>query len=108
MCLSLLSVQMSGLHLHVNIGGQGSADHGTHLHHGDHDGHEYDVDVEVSPSEPATAWSKLTPFLLTLLFALLTVVRAGKTVWLPMAERMPTRYRSRWRPPLRAPPRHTH
>ncbi len=106
MCLSLLTMQMSGLHLHVSADSERAALHGTHLHDADPDGHGHghDAETDVSPFDTGAAWSKLIPFLVTLIFVLLTIVSAGKPVWPPRVERLSTRRRSRWRPPLRAPP----
>ena len=108
MCLSLLTVQMSGLHLHVNADSQSGALHGTHLHDADIDGHghDHDAEIDVSPLDNGATWSKLIPFLVSLVFVLLTIIRTSTTVWPPLVERLPTRHRSRWRPPLRAPPQH--
>lgn len=109
MCLSLLATQMSGLHLHVSADGERAALHGTHIHDTDPDthGHRHDDDTDVSPFEPGGAWSKLILFIVALVFTLLAMVWAGKTVWPPRVERLSTRHRSRWRPPLRAPPQHS-
>jgi hypothetical protein len=108
MCLSLLTMQMSGLHLHANADSQSGALHGAHFHEADIDGHGHDheVEIDVSPFETGTTWSKLIPFLVSLVFVLLTTVSTSKTVWPPSVERLPIRHRSRWRPPLRAPPQH--
>jgi len=102
-------MQMSGLHMHVNVDSQSSSLHGTHLHDADIDGHGHDhaAEIDVSPFEPGTTLSKLIPFLVSLVFVLLFTVPASKTVWPPLAERLPIRHRSRWRPPLRAPPQHS-
>jgi uncharacterized membrane protein len=109
MCLSLLTLQMSGLHLHVSADNQGGALHGTHLHDADLDGHGHvhDADVDTSPFEPGTASSKLVPFLVTFVFTLLAIIWVSETVWPPLVERLTARCRSRWRPPLRAPPQHS-
>ena len=109
MCLSLLILQMSGLHLHVSADSQSGALHGTHIHDMDFDGHGHDhnADVDISPFEPGTPSSKLILFLVTLVFALLAVIWASRIVWPPLAEHLSTRCRSRWRPPLRAPPQHS-
>ncbi|NOR41513.1 MAG: hypothetical protein GQ537_09910 [Gammaproteobacteria bacterium] len=106
MCLSLLTLQMSGLHLHMSEESQGAALHGAHIHVADLDGHGHDheADVDISPFELGTASSKLLPVLVTLIFALLAVIWASKAVWLPLVEHFSTRGRSRWRPPPRAPP----
>lgn len=108
MCLSLLTMQMSGLHLHVSVDGQGGALHGTHLHDADVDGHghDHDAEIDVSSFEPGVTWSKLIPILVTLIFALLPLIRTSTTIRPPLVERFPTRHRSQWRPPLRAPPQH--
>jgi len=106
MCLSLLTLQMSGLHLHVSADSQGGALHGTHLHDAapDGHGHDHDADVDISPFEPATTWPNLIPFLVTIVFTLLAMVWTSETIWPPLVERLTARCRSRWRPPLRAPP----
>jgi hypothetical protein len=104
-CLSLLTMQISGLHLHVSAGSDSTALHGTHVHDAGLEGHDHDADVDVSSFEPATAWSKLLLFLSGPLFALLMVNWSGGSVWPPLTERLAIRWRSRWRPPLRAPPR---
>jgi hypothetical protein len=108
MCLSLLTLQMSGLHLHVSAGSQSDALHGTHLHDAEPDGHghDHDAEIDVSPFEPGVTWSKLIPILVVLIFTLLPIIRTSTTVRPPLVERFPTRHRSHWRPPLRAPPQH--
>ena len=113
MCLSLLILQMSGLHLHVSADSQGGALHGTHLHevdfngHGHGLGHDHDAEVDISPFETGTPSSKLILFLVILVFVLLAVIWASRMVWPPLVERLSTHRRSRWRPPLRAPPQHS-
>jgi hypothetical protein len=108
MCLSLLTLQMSGLHLHVSADSQSDALHGTHLHDADPEwrGHDHDAEIDVSSFEPGFTFSKLIPILIALIFALLPIIRTCTTVWPSLVERFPTRHRSRWRPPLRAPPQH--
>ena len=69
MCLSLLTMQMSGLHLHVSVDSQSGALHGTHLHDaalGEH-GRDHDAEIDVSSFEPGVAWSKLIPILVALI-----------------------------------------
>jgi len=106
MCLSLLAMQMSGLHLHVSANSQGGALHGTHFHDADPGGHghRHDAETDVSPFEQGPAWFKMIPSLVAMVFALLTINWTSNTVWPPRVERLSTRRRSRWRPPLRAPP----
>jgi hypothetical protein len=105
--IALLSMQLSGLHMHVNPDGAGGL-HGTHVHemvsagHGhDHD-HEYDTDVSLF--ELGTSWGNLILFLLPLLFIFFTFVRSGRIVCRLVADTFQRRHHSRWRPPLRAPP----
>jgi hypothetical protein len=109
MCLSLLTLQMSGLHLHVSADSQSGALHGTHLHDVDFDGHgqDHDAEVDISLFEPGTLSSKLIPFIVTFVFTLLAIIWASEMVWPPLVERLTARDRSRWRPPLRAPPQHS-
>lgn len=109
MCLSLLTLQLSGLHLHVSTDGQGGALHGMHLHDADPDGHghDHDADVHVSPFESAATWQNLVILLVTFVFTLLASIWANETVWPSFVERLTARCRSRWRPPLRAPPQHS-
>ena len=108
MCLSLLTLQMSGLHLHVSGDSQSGALQGTHLHDADHDGHgqDHDAEIDVSPFEQGVTWFKLIPILVALIFVLLSIRRTSTMVWPQLVEHFPTRHRSRWRPPLRAPPQH--
>lgn len=109
LCLSLFTLQMSGLHLHVSADSQSGALHGTHLHGVDVNGHghDHDAEVDVSLFEPGTTSFKLILFLVTLVFTLLAVTFASRTVWPPLNEFLSTRWRFRWRPPLRAPPQHS-
>ena len=103
--ISLLSMQLSGLHMHVNPAGAGGL-HGTHVHETDADGHGHihEHDTDVSLFELATSWGKLFLFLPSLLFILPIFVQSGRTVWTLLADTFQRRRRSRWRPPLRAPP----
>jgi hypothetical protein len=109
MCLCLLTMQLSGVHLHVSVAHQSSTLHDAHLHNAGIDGHDndHDPELDVSPFEPGVSWFKLIPFIVCLVFVLLASILASRTVWPPLLERLPERHRSRWRPPLRAPPQHT-
>jgi len=109
MCLSLLTLQMSGLHLHAGADSESAVLHGTHVHDADPGGHghRHDAETDVSSFEQGTGWFRLIPFLVILFFVLLTIVRTSRTVWPPRVECLSTRHRSRWRPPLRAPPQHS-
>lgn len=102
-CTSLLGMQFSGLHLHVNPEGSGGL-HGTHIHGADPDGHDHEADTDVSPFELGTGWTKLLSFLIPFVFIMLAAVQPGKLVWKPITRCLHSRGFSRWRPPLRAPP----
>ena len=58
--IGLLSVQLSGLHMHVNPDGAGGL-HGTHVHEIDADGHghAHEDETDVSLFEFSTSWGKL-------------------------------------------------
>ena len=102
--IALLSMQLSGLHLHINSDGAGGL-HGTHVHETDSDGHGHEDDTDVSLFELGTSSGNLVLFLPPLLFIMLTFVQSGRTVWMLIADTFQhRRHRSRWRPPLRAPP----
>jgi hypothetical protein len=101
----LLSMQLSGLHMHVNSDGTGGL-HGTHVHETDNDGHghAHEHDTDVSLFELGTISGKLFLVLPLFLFVFLTFVHSGRVVWTFVASTFQRRRRSRWRPPLRAPP----
>ena len=103
--ICLLSMQLSGLHMHVNSDGADGL-HGTHVHETDSDGHghAHEQDTDVSLFELGTSWGKLFLFLPLFLFILLTFVQSGRIVWTLVADTFQHRRRLRWRPPLRAPP----
>ncbi|MFV1998698.1 MAG: hypothetical protein ACC641_11915, partial [Acidiferrobacterales bacterium] len=50
-CLSLLAMQMSGLHLHVGADNESAALHGSHVHDADpgEHGHSHDAETDISP-----------------------------------------------------------
>ena len=100
----LLSSQAVGLHLHVNAHSESGGLHASHVHHADPDGHDHSDDIDVSLFEFGAAWSKILALPMPCVALLLA------TVWLVQgcspapAPVLSTRRRSRWRPPLRAPP----
>ena len=69
--VSLLSLQISGLHQHLNINGSDGDIHGTHLHNVNPDSHNHSAAVDVSFFELGVAWSKAMPFLIMLALTLL-------------------------------------
>ena len=124
-CLSLVAVQLSGLHMHVDAEGYAGPPEGTHIHgqpghhHGDvihiddaaahqenaHPGDpDHAGDKDVSIVKFGTAVSKLLLYLMALGLILLMVLSPTDTI-APRntVPRSSTRH-ERWRPPLRAPP----
>lgn len=112
MCLAFLSMQISGLHGHISVGDGHAGEHqNTHLHDADANGHEtgHDVDEEIDvPLDIRTVWVKSMPFLLLMVFGLLIASAPIRTIWLRTPDQLKARRRTRWRPPLRAPPLRTH
>jgi len=103
-CMSLLSLQFSGLHQHLSTQGSNGEAHGTHLHDLDPDVIDHDTEVDVSFFELGVSWSKIMPFLIPLILLLLIIGRTAQSVSFPPCQLLQPRKRSRWRPPLRAPP----
>lgn len=116
-CLSLIAVQLSGLHMHVDSRGYAGSPEGTHVHgqpehhHGDviHT-HEVTVpkdhagDKDVSIIKFGTAVSKLLLCLMAVGLILFMVVRLTDTIALRNSAPRLTARHERWWPPLRAPP----
>jgi len=102
--VAMLSMQLAGLHLHAGEPGADVGVHGTHLHEVDADGHDHSKAVDVTLVDLGIVWSKLMPVLLTAFPTILAVVWTLHTLWPPPAPLTSLRRRSRWRPPLRAPP----
>ncbi len=124
-CLSLLALQFSGLHSHVDAYGYVGIPQGTHIHgqgviHSDGkgahvdgtdiDGHEhraetdYAGDKDVSIVELSIGTSKLFVFLVWIGLILLITLRPGEKILTNFSIPPPTGRHARWRPPLRAPP----
>ncbi len=120
-CLSLVALQMSGLHMHVNAEGFAGTPQGTHVHdahshdsaghhHGAPAAHEHATgqghgsDTDVSIVNYNTGVSKLPLDLIALAFILLMFLRpVEKLAPVTIVPRPRKRY-ERWRPPNRAPP----
>ena len=101
----LLFAQAFGTHLHVNDEGGHSELHGLHIHETDHHDHEHHADTDVSVLEKAgTWWSKLPFFVLAFLAISAAAVWVKSRTWSLLELFTKPRRRSRWRPPLRAPP----
>jgi hypothetical protein len=116
-CLSLVVLQMSGLHMHVNGDGFAGAPQGTHVHDAHHhDGassaHEHEhsggqghtSDSDVSIVNYNTGVSKLPVDLIALALGLIMFLTpVAKIAPVTTVPRPRERY-ERWRPPNRAPP----
>jgi hypothetical protein len=75
-----------------------------HLHDLNPEGSDHDREVDVSFFELGITLAKIMPFLITLILVLLVIGRAAKSVSFPPGQFIQPHKRSRWRPPLRAPP----
>ncbi len=121
--LSLVALQLSGLHMHVDAHGYVGAPQGTHVHgqgvhshetdtylagadnrheHAGDQDHEGDKDVTIV--ELSIGESKLLVFLVWLGLGLFTVLRPANQIFPTAAVPRPVVRNTRWRPPLRAPP----
>lgn len=101
--IAMLSVQMSGLHMHASVDDEASRLHGTHVHDIGSDSHDHSADVDVSVLDLGIVWSKLMPMLLAIA-VVLAVVWTRQTEWPLPIRILSLRRQFRWRPPLRAPP----
>lgn len=104
-CLSLLGLQLSGLHMHVGADGFDGTPHGTHSHDQDTDGHDHEGDADVSVVELGAGGSKLILFVVWVGLTLLTVLTPRERVSISSVVPLLAGRTARWRPPLRAPPR---
>lgn len=126
-CLSLLSLQLSGVHVHADDGGyigapetpfthsHGLHDHGDAYHagtvddsgHGDHDtspSHDYEGAQDVSLLELALGTFKMPIAILALFLLFLVLSRIRSLCASEFVSRVLSGRHTRWRPPLRAPP----
>lgn len=123
-CLSLLGVQLGGVHLHANAEGFDAVPHGTHVHgraphrHDDasvrHDAdgrdaargkHDHGGDRDVAVVELGAGAQKLPLFLVGPALALPLSPPSGTAVRVDAAARPSSARPGHWRPPLRGPPR---
>jgi hypothetical protein len=106
-CSALLFMQMSGIHIHINLKSSGEpVTHNLNLfdlndHNSAHD-HESNIDVDIF--ELSTTWSKIFQFFIVTVFLMLALIRLGKYAWSPPSLPFNTRHKHFWRPVLRAPP----
>ncbi len=120
-CMSLVALQISGLHIHVNAQGFSGTPQGAHVHdthsrgtavqednapaiheHVGGQGHTGDQDVSIVKATPTA--SKMLLDLIALAFILLMVLRPADKIAPCTAVTRPGGHHERWRPPLRAPP----
>jgi hypothetical protein len=104
MCVALLSVQWSGLHLHVDLDAHDSTPHISNLHGFDTDKHDHEADVDVQLFDLSSSWYKLIQF-----FILATLVLFVASIFtranLPPPSKHYCYHRYHFlRPILRAPP----
>ena len=102
--VAMLLMQLSGMHLHAGDHDNDAALHGTHVHDVDPARHDHSADVDVSIIAFGIVWAKVMPVLLAVFVTSLAVVWLVHILWPPPVRLMSLRRRSRWRPPLRAPP----
>ena len=104
-CICLIMMQMSGTHIHIDARGEHAGLHGTHLHETDQHGHDHSAVSDVSVLEKlGLTWSKLLPVILSAVALLFTQHWPRQQTWILPVQFGKPRRRSRWRPPLRAPP----
>ena len=113
-CVSLLVLQSSGLHLHVDAVGQETRLHvaplhhatqEVHSHHGIVKAHDHSVETDAPLLELLnSSWTKLIPLLIVVMSAILLGLRLLTRLQLAPAPPGKVRHLKHWRPPLRAPP----
>jgi hypothetical protein len=103
--LSLLGLQLSGLHMHVDDHGYSGAPHGTHVHEGSTDPHDHEHETDVTIVELGTIASKHFLFLIAVSFSLMTLFSVSRRLAPIHEPPIVAGRRVRWRPLLRAPPR---
>ena len=105
-CVSLFVVQVSGLHLHAEVGGHDDAgSHDPHLqqaisHDVDHGGAHVDITV----SEPASGSVEIDVVIPNSAVAEFLTLAPVDYRWTKPELNMSLGRYVRWRPPLRAPP----
>ena len=124
-CVSLLAVQLSGVHMHVDADGYAGIPQGTHVHsqilrghsgaahadpasaHGHSHGgdHPHDGDKDVAIVELSTASSKAVIVPVWMGLSLLVALPPGEKLSPHATVPRSVDRHARWRPPQRAPPR---
>jgi hypothetical protein len=104
-CVSLLAMQMSGLHLHIEADKSAANLHGTHLHQVENNGHDHTTDIDVSLVEKLrSTWTQLIPLIFACAILLIAQGWRQQRLWLPPLKLGKLSRHTHWRPPLRAPP----
>lgn len=104
MCIALLSVQWSGLHLHVDMDAHDSSSHISKLHGFDADKHDHESDVDVQLFDLSSSWYKLIQY-----FILATLILYAASLFSRVNLPPPSKHYCYnkyhfFRPILRAPP----
>ena len=103
-CVSFLTITLSGIHLHADVGGHGEfVSHAQDLHLASFD--DFDDDhVDISIFEPATGVSKVETLAPCLGVPELAALPPLVNHWSTDAPNLTPRRHLRWQPPVRAPP----
>lgn len=99
----LAVMQSGGIHLHVNAAGSGGV-HGMHVHETERSEHDHLGDTDVSLLEVIRSVNQTFPFIAVFILTLLVVSKGLAPLWASRTGLLSPSHRSRWRPPLRAPP----
>lgn len=97
-------MQLSGLHLHVDVGSPDSSSHISKLHGLDDDGHDHGTETEVDLFEVSSSAYKLVHLFLLTTFIIVAVNLATRLNIPPPSYQSLYRRLNYWRPILRAPP----
>ncbi len=101
--ISLVSMQASGIHLHINANGAGGV-HDTHIHETERSDHNHFGDTDVSLFELIRSAGQTFLFIATFVFSLQVVANCQTYIWNSRIGLLGPRHRAGWHPPLRAPP----
>ena len=105
MCVSILTLQLVGLHAHLDFQSGDAELHRVHLHDVDSDGHDHSSDIDVSVFDDGFVWTKLFAFLISCSVLLVVISGILQVAGQYFSNAPPPKHGSYRRPPLRAPPR---
>ena len=110
-CICLLAMQMSGMHLHVDLDGDDAGIHVAHLphiaqvHQSSPHGHDHSAEMDVALLEQVGFnWSQLVPLIFACAIGVALIACMPRRFTFAPQQTSKVRHRYRWRPPLRAPP----